>query len=102
MMRARFIVSQPCSRSAGTEPRGRGQVGGQVSGDRGKLRVGAAGERLAYPHVELVLVEHAPHEGGGEHADGAVPVGVRGPQATAVTRARDLVVICLSHCRLTP
>ena len=45
------------------------QPGGEVSSDYGKIGIGSRPERLAHPHVELVLVQHALHKRGLEQAD---------------------------------
>jgi hypothetical protein len=65
---------------------GCGQPGGQISGDRGQVRVGPRRERLAHPQIEFVLGQPSLHEGGLEGADHLLPVGVRSPQVTAVSR----------------
>jgi hypothetical protein len=78
---------------------GAGRPGGDVSGERGQLRVGPRGKRLAHPHVELVLVQPALHERGLERGDHVLAVGVGRPQVAA---ARHCPLVRSCHHRDLP
>ncbi len=70
---------------------GPGQPGGDVGGDHGEFRVRPRRERLADPRIELVLGQAALHEGGLEHVDDLLAVGMRRPEQAAA---------CSGRCRL--
>jgi ADP-ribose pyrophosphatase YjhB (NUDIX family) len=62
------------------------EAGRDVGRERGQVRVGAGGQGLGHPGVELVLGQAALHEGGLEGTDHALSIGMGGPEpATPVT-----------------
>jgi UDP:flavonoid glycosyltransferase YjiC (YdhE family) len=83
-------------RSRPQRSRRRGQPGRDVGGDHGQIGVGARGERLADPRVELVLGHQAVHISGLERADHALAVGVGCSQA-AMPAPRCHLVLWPGH-----
>ncbi len=78
---------------------GSGQPGGDVAGEGGEVRVGPRRQSPADPQVELVPVQPSLHEGGLEHLDHLLAVGVGRPQAAMAARARRYLVSRPCHLR---
>jgi len=78
------------------------RYGWEVSGDRGQLRVGPRGERLAHSQVEFILGQHALHECGLEGADHLLAVAVRRPHSATTRRACGHLVSRTCHHRHLP
>ena len=64
-----------------------GRPGGKVGGERGQVRVGPCGERLAGPRVKLVHGQPALHERGFKRLHHSLAVGMRRQEAAVAPRA---------------